>query len=801
MLKNYLKVAWSNLRKNIAFSFINVFGLALGISLCLVLITIIKDQLGFDRFHPDAQNIYRVNTEAVRKDGGTERYASAPFPLGVELKTNYPFVREVVQLSGRLRERVVYNDKQLSLDGFFSGQEFFSVFGFDMLFGDKSSALMQPNSIVLTEKAASKFFGKENPVGKIITVKGLDDFTISGVIKTPPGKTHLEFDMLISSIALPVYEKGEKTFRITDDWKNYYANHLYVLLKEKKSAATLENEFASISKAHYENVELESRDKAYNFYLQPLNKIIPGPMLSNNLGKALPSQLLWAIGVLALIVLISAGFNYNSLSLARSLSRAKEIGIRKASGAYRYQLVLQFLTESVFTSFLAFLVAALLFHFFLRPIFEGLTIFQELNVELKEDPALYGLFALFCVLVGLISGIFPAWYLSSFNPSEALKDLKGKTWMPKLGFRKVLLVTQFAAALLFTISLINIYRQLSYVADADYGFKKDNIINIELQGNDYAKFSNAIAQNSDVVNVSGISHSLGTWQDRNIDVRIKENDEKFAVRDYSIDANYISNLELTLIAGKNFTDDLPSGRELFAIVNESFLERFELGTPAEAITKSILVGDSMQLSIIGVVKDFHFKPFTYNIEPLLLRYNPADLTQINVQITGNNAPKTVAQLEKTWKSLDKAQPFSYTFFSDELRDTYKEYNDINYLLELVALMSVIVACLGFLGLVIMLAKQRIKEISIRKVLGASVWEISSMLSKSFIRLLLIACLIGLPLSILVNTLIMGEFAYRINSFTGYAGGVVILFLIALLTISSEIFRAATVNPVKSLRTE
>ncbi|MEO6167278.1 MAG: ABC transporter permease [Chitinophagales bacterium] len=801
MLKNYIKVAWSNIRKDIAFSFINVFGLALGISLCLVLITIIKDQLGFDRFHPDAANIYRINTEAIRKDGGRERYASAPFLLGEELKTNYPFVKEVVQLSGRMREKVVYNEKQLLLDGFFSGQEFFNVFGFNLLFGDKSSALTQPNSIVLTENAASKFFGDENPVGKIITLKGLDDFTISGVIKRPPGKTHFEFDMLISSIGLPMYEKEEKAMHITDDWKNYYANHLYVLLKDKKSASTLENEFVSISKAHYDNVVMESRDKGYRFYLQPLNKIVPGPMLSNNLGKALPSQLLWAIGVLALIVLISAGFNYNSLSLAKSLSRAKEIGIRKVSGALRHQLVLQFLTESVFTSLLAFLLAALLFHFFLRPIFEGLTIFQEMNVELHEDPALYGLFALFCILIGLISGIFPAWYLSSFSPSEALKNLKGKMWMPKLGFRKALLVTQFAAALLFTISLINIFRQLSYVADADYGFKKDNIINIELQGNEYAKFSTAIAQNSDVVKVSGISHSLGTWQDRDIDVRIKEADEKFAVRDYSIDANYISNLEIQLVAGKNFTSDIPADRELFAIVNESFLKRFELGTPSEALTKSILVGDSMQLSIIGVVKDFHFKPFTYSIEPLLLRYNTADITQLNVQIAGADASKTVAQLEKTWKRLDKAQPFTYNFFSDELRDTYKEYNDITYLLQLVALMSVIVACLGFLGLVIMLAKQRIKEISIRKVLGASVWEITSLLSKSFIRLLIIACLIGLPLSILVNTLIMGEFAYRTNSFTGYAGGVILLLFIALLTISSEIFRAATVNPVKSLRTE
>ncbi|MEP7171053.1 MAG: FtsX-like permease family protein, partial [Bacteroidota bacterium] len=575
----------------------------------------------------------------------------------------------------------------------------------------------------------------------------------------------------------------------------------YVLLKDKSYAGTLENELATISKKRYSNLTLESRDKAYRFYLQPLNGIIPGPMLSNNLGKALPTQLLWVIGVFALIILISAGFNYNSLSVAKSLSRAKEIGVRKVSGALRHHLIYQFLTESVFTALLAFVMAGTLFHFFLKPFFQGLGIFHDLNVEMNEDVSLFFLFATFCIVVGIITGIFPALYLSSFNALQSIKDSKQKFGSTKLGFRKVLLVSQFAAALIFVITLINVYRQINYVTHADYGFRKDNIINVDLQRNDYKKVSHAFTQNSNVVNVSGISHSIGTWNDRNIDVRVKSTDEKTPVRDYSIDDHYINNLGLSLIAGKNFSPDLPANRELLAIVNESFVQHFKLGTPGEALNKSILLGDTKTLSIAGVVKDFHFKPFTDAIEPLLLRYKPNDISQLNVQLTGVNNKKTIAQLTQIWKGFDHTQSFSYKYFNDELKDTYNDYNDITYLIEVVAFMAVVVACLGFLGMIILLAKQRVKEISIRKVLGASIAEISFLLSRNFIRLLLIASAIGLPLGIILNTLIFEEFAYRVNGIAGYAGGVVLLFIVGLLTISSEIFRSATVNPVNSLRTE
>jgi putative ABC transport system permease protein len=796
MIKNYLVIAWRNTWKNPTFSFIKIFGLAMGISLFLVLLSIIKDQLSFDRFHPNTDAVYRVNTEAIRKNGGTESYATSPFPLGAYLNDNYPDIEKMVRLNRSLRGRAKYGDKELGIQGFFTDPEFFEVFGFELLAGNSAEALKDPNSIILSQETAEKFFNNSNPVGKILVFEGLGNFTVTGVIKKPQGKTHIQFDALGANSYLRNIEATN-----VNDWLNYYSTYLYLHLKQGTKVESLANTFNPKVKEKYANLVLESRDKGYKFYFQPLSKIVPGPLLSNNLGRALPTEFLWVMGIFAGIVLISAAFNYNSLSLAKSLSRAKEIGIRKTNGAHRHQLITQFLIESVVTSLLAFLLASIAFHFFLKPFFENFTIFQKLQIELREDLLLYVIFAALCILVGLVTGLFPSLYLSSISTSQALKDLQNKRWLPRLGWRRVLLVTQFSAALLFVVLLLNLYRQMSYVVKADYGFEKDNIINIDLQDNDFRTFKQAFAENHNVTGISGISHSLGTSRDRSIDVRIDPTDDKQGVRDYTIDEDYINNLKLQLVAGKNFTADLPNNRELFIIVNENFVQQFQLGNPIDAIGKRVLLEDSLSVSILGVVKDFHFRPFTYNIEPLLLRYNPGDIQQINIKLSGQNNNVAIAQLNETWKRLDKGRRFSFEFMANEIRESYREFIDLSSLLALVAFMAVAVACLGFLGLVIFMLKQRTKEISIRKILGASMAQLLLLLSRSFIKIFIITCLVGLPLAILVNQFIMQVFAYRVNPLTGYITGLILILFIAIVTIGSQIVRAAIVNPVNALRSE
>ncbi len=801
MIKNYFKTAWINLVRNKSVSFINIFGLALGMSLCLLIITIVKDQFGFDKFHPDADRIYRINTEAIRKNGSTEDYATSPYALANFLKENTPSIEKVVPLARALNADAVVNRKQIAISGLMTNPEFLEIFGFRLLYGDKKTALKEPNTIVLTEKLAQKFFRKENPVGQVISLKGISDFKITGVLKTPPGKTHFEFDALGSASSIAALEKEEKILWKADDWKDIYMNYTYVKLSNNNKKKELENELAVLSTEQYKKTELESRDKGYRFYLQPLTKIVPGPMLGNSMGRALPMPMLWFLIAFAAIIIISAGFNYNSISLARSLSRAKEIGIRKTSGARRKQLIMQFLVEAVFTALISLVVAFAMYELVLKPGFRRLTIIQEMDIALNDDAGLFLLFFVFSMIVGLLSGIFPALYLSAVNPVRALKDFAGKAMLPKLGFRKVLLVIQFSVALIFVVTLINLYRQTNFVVNADYGFQKGNVVNIDLQGNDYAKVKQSIENYSGVKKVSAISHIMGTWRDRSGDVRIQPADDKISVRDYSIDANYLTNLKLKLIAGKDFSSNLPADRELFAIVNENFLQEFHLGTPNESIGKTIIVSDSTQLSILGVLKDFHFKPFTYGIEPLLLRYSPKDVAYLNVLINNTDTKKTITQLETAWKSIDKTHDFTYSFFEDDLKNTYTQFADIGRMMRVIALMAVVIACLGLLGLVIFTIRRQVKEIGIRKILGATVSQITFYLSRNFIRLLFIATLIGMPLSILLNSFLLNTFATRINPVTGYIIGFISLLFIAFITIGIKIVHAAMVNPVKNLRTE
>lgn len=801
MFKINIILAWRNLKHKKAFSFINIFGLALGISVCLLIITILKDQYSFDKFHPDASRIYRINTEAIRKNGSIEAYASSPLALAKAIENKYSYIEKTVPLVRAMNGDAIARGKQLPVEGFITSPEFFDVFGYTLLYGDKATALKDINTIVLTENTAARFFGKNNPVGETIDFRGFGIFRITGVIRKPAGKTHLEFDALASYSSLPVMmESGSVSVR-EDDWKDYYMNYTYVKLKENQETATFEKALAVMAKDRYTKLELESRDKGYRFYLQPLRKIVPGPMLSNNMGRALPLPLLLFLLGLALIVIVSAGFNYNSLSLANSLSRAKEIGVRKATGAKRKQLVFQFLTEAVFISLISMVFAIAIYELVLKPGFYKLSVIQTMDISLDGDLLLYGLFTIFSISVGLVSGIVPALYISAMNPVKALKDLSGKSMVPKLGFRRVLLVVQFSAALLFVIAMINMYRQINYVLNAEYGFNREDIVNINLQGNSYDKVKLALEKYSGVEQVSGISHPIGTWRDRAVDIRIKPEDEKVTVRDYTIDENFLQILGIKPIAGKYFTASLPANREIYAMVNETFLKKFNLGSPTEAIGKTILVEDSTQLEISGVLKDFHYKPFVYNIEPLLMRYKRNDIGNAYVKIRHDNPPATIAQLKKIWTSIDNSHEFSYTFFKDELQNTYTEMQDISRMVAVIAFMALVVACLGLLGLVIFIMHRQLKEIGIRKILGASTSQIMFYLSRNFMKLLLISCLIGLPLGVICSYFILNTFAFRINPIPGYIAGVLALLIISLTTIGIKISRAASANPVNSLRTE
>jgi len=801
MIKNYLKVAITDLARNKYFSALNISGLALGISICMVIITIINNQFSYDSFHPHADRTYRINTEAIRNNQSVEDYATSPLPLGNYLKSNYPFIDDVVSLTGGLSGEANINDKTILVNGFFSDKAFFNVFGFSLRYGNSATALDNPDAIIITRKTSEKLFGEGiNPLGRVLQVKGVGAFTITGVFNEPPGKTHLEFDAIGSDKELGILEKANKILPVKDNWANYYSSYTYVLLKDKSEKNLLEKSILAVGKAKYSGKLLESTDKGYKLYTQAINKIVPGPVLSNNMGNALPQDVLWYLSVIGFVVIVSAGFNYNSLSLARALSRSREIGIRKSFGAKKYQLLIQFLVQSVLTSLIAMIVAAFVFHFLLRPFFENIDFFRASEIVLYENLELYILFMLFSVLVGLIAGIFPSIYMSSLNALKALNQNSNFALAPKLGFRKILLTIQFAMALLFVIGLINIYREVNYVMHADYGFRKKNIVNIDLQGDNYTVAREVFSRVKGVMGISGSSHSIGTTRDEAIDTRVGKATERERIRDFTIDESYLDNFKLHLISGKNFTTNI-NGKETSVIVNQAFLKYFHLGDANEVLGKSVILGDSLYVTISGVVKDFNYQPLTKEIKPVIFRYNTAAISQLNILVDKSDVPGTLARLSNTWKGFDKSNLFKYSFLVDEVQQAYSAFSSIPQLLTIIAAISVMVASMGLLGLAAFLLKQRVKEISIRKILGANITQISFLLSKSFLYLILRGVCIGLPVSIYLDMLFMKNFVYRVNPIWGYLLAMVFLFMIVFLSIGIQIIKTSRISPVKSLRTE
>lgn len=801
MIKNNLLIAFRLMWKHKAFSFINIFGLAVSMSVCLLVIMLIQDMHSFDDFHQNGDRIFRINTMAIRKAGGAEPYASSPFPVGKTLADNYPDAEKVVSLVNAFNGEVTVDGKNLPVRGFFTSPSFFEVFSFRLLEGDPVNALKEPFSVVLTQEAAKRLFGDADPMGKILSRPETGDFKVTGLLAEPEGKTHIDFEALASQATLSIMEKQGQISSVLENWNNYYFTYNYILLKNGGSVDGLTSGLTRIAGEKYAGLELESRDAGYRFELQALGKINPGPALSNNLGGGMPAVLLWFLGGLSLMVMVLACFNYTNLTVARALTRAKEVGVRKVMGASRRQVFGQFLAEGVVFALVALALAYLLLKAIL-PGFKQIQLISVFDLTLEENGRLFAFFVAFAVAAGLVAGLLPASFLSGFKPVVILQKLESMRLFRRVGLRKVLLGAQFGISLVFISLVAVLYHQGRYAIAKDYGFDRENILNISLQSQPYDRVTQAISQMPGVERISAISHNMATWQDSGDDVRVNEGDDPIGVRDYSIDHNYIQNLGLTLLAGANFPEDPGQQQERFVIVNQKFVENFDLGAPAEAVGKTIWLGDSVQAAIVGVLKDFNFKPLNYEIEPLLLRYLPSRWNVLNVKLSGADMPATLSAIEAAWKSIDGAHPLEARFFEDVIQDTYAEFGDVMTIIGFIAFLAITIACLGLLGMAIFTAETRAKEVSIRKVVGAGIWDISKLLSKGYLGMLAAAVLIGLPVSYWLGNLFLQQFAFHINlNLWVLTPGVGVLVLLGMLTIGSQTVRAAMANPVDSLRSE
>lgn len=808
MIRNILTTALRNILRNRTFSLINLIGLSVSMSLGMMIILIVKEQYTFDNFHRDSDRIYRVNTRALKIDGYTEDWASAPLPLGSAIKDHYTFAENVVGVKRYFHGEVAHGNVTVPMNGLMADASFLEVFNFPLQNGNAATALAEPNGLVLTEKAAEKIFGKSEAIGQTVSISGYGDFTVTGVLQEFASKTHFQFEMLGSTTALPAIEMAKETKNVyetsVDNWNNYFTNFIYVKLKEAQNTAEVEQALAEISKKYYTGLALaEPRDKGYEFYLHPLSEITPGPELIGQMGSGMPKFLLIFLGALAGVILLMSVFNFTNLMIAKSLSRAREIGVRKVVGAQRFQVFVQFVGETVLFSLIALVFSYLLLQF-LKNGYSQLPLSGHFSLDMKEDFSLYIIFVGFAVVVGVIAGLLPAFYLSAFRPVNVLKGATGLKVYSRLTFRKILMVAQFTLSIIFVITVLVIYTQIDFMLKADYGFDQKNKMNINIGAIGFEKIANEVRGLAGVERVGGVSHPLGTYNSRNSNYKRNPNDEPFTMNDIMVDDNYVDNISLTFLAGRNFDPADQRGTEKHILLNEKALSHFGFADPVSAIGQTIYMNDSILLSVIGVVKDFHSRPLDSQIAPLGLRYNISELNYLSAQVNPVQKEAVVASVEAILKKFDSNYRLHYSMMDEEIDNAYREsgMQDMLLIVGYITFLAVVLACLGMLGMVMYATQIRVKEVGVRKVMGASVTDVVILLSKSFMMLIGIAVIIGAPISVLIGTVFLDSFAYKIEiGPVLIGGGISIIAGLGLLIVCSQTIKTAASNPVKSLKYE
>jgi putative ABC transport system permease protein len=505
MLTNYLKIAIRNLAKHKLFSFINIFGLALSMSVCMMVLINLKEQISYDKFHPNSDRTYRVITELTNKEGSAYRFASSPLPLATSLTTDYNFIEKAVRLYNSGGDKGSIGKKELSLNGAFTESSFFDVFGFSLKEGNEKTALSEPNSVVLSKETAEKFFGNTNPVGQTIKFARLGDFQVTGVLDNPKGKSHIDFESYLSLSSVPSLEKSGKLTPAIEKWDAQIPAYTYLQLKDGANKKQLDKALSQVKSRLVKTTSLHGKENI-TFEAQRFNKIILGEELMNAFGKVGSMEKTLGPLLIGFIILLSACFNYTNLSIARSLNRGKEVGIRKVAGAFRYQVFYQFILESVLIAFLSLGFAWIILHLIIKHApFAG----EMLPPQITFNNGIYGWFVLFALFTGLLAGALPAWVLSSFKPVEVLKNLSNVRLFGSNSFRKGLIIVQFTLALVTTIFTSISSQQFSFIANADPGYDRDNLLVVPTDGADPAILSAEIERVSGVQDVTATSATFG----------------------------------------------------------------------------------------------------------------------------------------------------------------------------------------------------------------------------------------------------------------------------------------------------
>lgn len=801
MLKNYILVAFRNILRNKTISFINIFGLAVSMTVCLLLILIVADQYSYDNYHADKDKIYRIITDREKQNDGAWNTATAPFPLAATLR-EHEGVEQLAVVKKNFEGTAKWKQSEIPFRGLFASNELLSIFNFPMQRGNAYEALTLPNAVVLSKELASKIFGEADPIGQTIDVEGVGEYLVTGVLADFPGKTHFTFDILASVHGLPLLEKEGKLLAPLTDWNNIYDNYIYIKTNEGFKEGDVDNLLHQAAATNYD----AKADYTYSFKSQPLSEITMGPLLSNTMGFGLPAIVMYVLLGLALVVMLSSCFNYANLTTARAMNRAKEIGVRKVIGAGKKHIIGQFMVEAIIIALFAFCIAALLVEY-LHPTLN--TMFASLGAPIRFDKTnnLYLIYVGFATLTGLIAGIVPAMFFSSTNALVALKksinleNLGRKIGIARFSIRKILVVTQFAFSIFFVVTIITIYQQMHMVLTADHGFKTENILNVRLEGMAYETIKNEFNSIANVQAISATTYMPALGTENGFEVNLPDEEEPAYFSYFGVDNNYLQSMDIALVAGRDFPDVMPE-EERYILVNKHAVERMGYKSPDMALGELVtLTEDGKQLEIIGVIEDFHYQRMDEEIGSLCLRYMPSSVGNMIVTINEKQEKETLAQLEAGWKKHTN-RPFNYSYFEDDMKVSYGYYAALLAILGYVTLIVVSLACLGLLGMVIFHIQNKTKEIGIRKTLGARTMDLTFTVAKSFLILIGISYLIAGPLAYFVNKTWLQANAYRIDfGFGTIALGFVMVLAVVALTIGSQVYKALKINPVDSLRSE
>jgi len=793
MLKNYFKTAIRSLFKNRLFSGINILGLALSMCVCLIVIMVTSDAFTYDNFHPFPKRTFRMISDLKANNGSRERWATVPMMLADQLQKDFPFVEKTVQVYPAISDEVIVDKGKIPIKGSFTQPSFFSLFGFKLLQGNKITALEKPYSAVMAKQKSDILFPHHDALGKVVRLKNIDaNFTITGIIQDGY-KTFFDNDVYVSFSTLPDLVKQKKINADLESWRDYNAVSTYVLLKKNTTISSLKNALNGIAVKNNKLFSIKNvRQLKYDF--QRLDKITPGEQLLN--GGFTPSASgLWAITGIAFLILLLACFNYTNLSIARSLTRVREVGVRKIMGGSRAQLFIQFIVESIVVAFSALLLACL---------FLGIIYNYPISKTLLEgiNPSYYLFLWLipFAIFSGLLAGSLPAWILSAYKPIDVMKGMRAIKLFKSFRPHKILIATQFSVSLLFVIFLVTIYKQTSYLKSFSYGFDQTNILNINIKDKDINLLKSQILSIPGVERISATSDVFGFNSTDFVQIKKNIDKESIGIDSYFVDEGFLQNMNLDLIAGTNFTAANLS-KETYVILNEKAAKALNFNNAANAIGKLVWLDDSTQVIISGVVKDFYYLNPKHELGNLVLRNNLQKYNYLNIKTAQNSRTQVIKGIQSIWKKSYNNEPLVYQWFDDELKQGRDKPDDLLTIIFL-TLMAITISCMGLLGIVTYSSEIREKEISIRKVLGAEVRNLLFLLSKDFVLLLVSTCLVTLPIGYFISNIFLHEFANRVTvGWEILAESTFIIMIIGLLAIFSQTVKAALANPVKSLRSE